>query len=285
MSSLGKGLAALINEQNFSGSPSSPAYIPNLNIEFVYPNPYQPRIEFRPESLLTLADSIRANGIIEPLIVTKKSETRYELIAGERRWRASKMAKMPTVPVIVKEASPLQMLELAIIENIHRKDLNPLEEALAFDQLMSLFNMSHADIAKKIGFSRPSVTNKIRLLTLPDEAKKLLLEDKISEGHARTLLGLTSKDAIIATANIIVRDQLSVRQVEELVRRLNATQPSKPYNTPESKERASYIQSLEESLQKKFNTNIRLTNSRKGGKIIIPFKDDQELQRIYDTLI
>ena len=190
-----------------------------------------------------------------------------------------------TVPVIVKEASPLQMLELAIIENIHRKDLNPLEEALAFDQLMSLFNMSHADIAKKIGFSRPSVTNKIRLLTLPDEAKKLLLEDKISEGHARTLLGLTSKDAIIATANIIVRDQLSVRQVEELVRRLNATQPSKPYNTPESKERASYIQSLEESLQKKFNTNIRLTNSRKGGKIIIPFKDDQELQRIYDTLI
>lgn len=285
MASLGKGLAALISEQNISGDNLSPAYIPNLNIEYVYPNPYQPRIEFRPESLMTLADSIRSNGIIEPLIVTKKSETRYELIAGERRWRASKIAKMPSVPVIVKEASPLQMLELAIIENIHRKDLNPLEEALAFDQLMNLFNMSHADISKKIGYSRPAVTNKIRLLTLPDEAKKLLLEGQITEGHARALLGLSSKDAMIATSNIIIRDKLSVRQVEELVRRLNAGQANKIYNTPKNKERESYIQTLEESLQKKFNTTIKLTKSRKGGRIVIPFKDDQELKRIYDALI
>jgi ParB family chromosome partitioning protein len=132
--------------------------------------------------------------------------------------------------VIIKEASPLQMLELAIIENIHRKDLNPLEEGLAFEQLMNLFNMDHADIAKKIGCSRSVVTNKIRLLTLPDPIKKALLEDKISEGHARAILGLSDRDVMLATVNIIIRDRLSVRQVEELVRRLNEGQ-TKKYNT------------------------------------------------------
>jgi ParB family chromosome partitioning protein len=283
MTSLGKGLAALINDQNMAGN-LSPAYIPDLNIEFIYPNPYQPRIEIKPETLLGLSDSIRANGVIEPLIVTKKSETHYELIAGERRWRASKIAKMATVPVIVKEASPLQMLELAIIENIHRKDLNPLEEALAFDQLMNMFNMDHADIAKKIGYSRPAVTNKIRLLTLPDEVKKLLLEGEITEGHARAILGLASPEAMIATAKIVMRDNLSVRQVEELVRRLNAGQ-NKVYNTPQNKERDNYVHGLETTLQQKFGTSIKLTKSRKGGKIIIPFKDDQELKRLYDALI
>lgn len=282
MSSLGKGLAALITEQDMAGN-LSPAYIPDLNIDFIYPNPYQPRIEIRPETLLGLSDSIRANGVIEPLLVTKKSETHYELIAGERRWRASKIAKIPTVPVIVKEASPLQMLELAIIENIHRKDLNPLEEALAFDQLMSMFNMDHADIAKKIGYSRPAVTNKIRLLTLPDEIKKMLLEDNITEGHARSLLGLSTPEAMIATAKIVVRDKLSVRQLEELVRRLNAGHSKKA--DPQTREMDSYVHGLESTLQTKFGTNIKLTKSRKGGKIIIPFKDDQELKRLYDALI
>lgn len=282
MSSLGKGLAALITEQDMAGN-LSPAYIPDLNIEFIYPNPYQPRIEIRPETLLGLSDSIRANGVIEPLLVTKKSETHYELIAGERRWRASKIAKIPTVPVIVKEASPLQMLELAIIENIHRKDLNPLEEALAFDQLMSMFNMDHADIAKKIGYSRPAVTNKMRLLTLPDEIKKMLLEDNITEGHARSLLGLATPEAMIATAKIVVRDKLSVRQLEELVRRLNAGHSKKA--DPQTREMDSYVHGLESTLQTKFGTNIKLTKSRKGGKIIIPFKDDQELKRLYDALI
>jgi ParB family chromosome partitioning protein len=260
------------------------AYIPELDISLIVPNPYQPRIEIRPETLIELSDSIRSNGIIEPLIVTKKSEQRYELIAGERRWRAAQLAKMPTVPVIVKEASPLQMLELAIIENIHRKDLNALEEALAFEQLMNLFNMDHTDIAKKIGYSRPVITNKIRLLTLPDPVKKYLLEDQISEGHARALLGLSSREAMIAAAKIVIRDRLSVRQVEELVRRLNEGSDKK-YKTKKNDILDDHTQTLEVSLQEKFGTSVKLTRSNRGGRIVIPFKDDQELKRIYDAII
>lgn len=260
------------------------AYIPELDISLIVPNPYQPRIEIKPETLIELSDSIRSNGIIEPLIVTKKSDSRYELIAGERRWRAAQLAKMPTVPVIVKEASPLQMLELAIIENIHRKDLNALEEALAFEQLMNLFNMDHTDIAKKIGYSRPVITNKIRLLTLPDPVKKYLLEDQISEGHARALLGLSSREAMIAAAKIVIRDRLSVRQVEELVRRLNEGSDKK-YKTKKNDILDDHTQTLEVSLQEKFGTSVKLTRSNRGGRIVIPFKDDQELKRIYDAII
>lgn len=266
------------------GLNSAQAYIPDLDIDLIVPNPYQPRIEIKPESLVELADSIRSNGIIEPLIVTKKTEERYELIAGERRWRAAKLAKLQVVPVLIKEASPLQMLELAIIENIHRKDLNPLEEALAFEQLMNLFNMDHADIAKKIGYSRPTITNKIRLLTLPDIVKKNLLEGDISEGHARALLGLNSNEAMIAAAKIIIRDTLSVRQVEELVRRLNQG-VAKKYRTESNDILDTHTRTLEESLQKKFGTTVKLSRSNRGGRIVIPFRDDLELKRIYDAII
>jgi ParB family chromosome partitioning protein len=266
------------------GLNSAQAYIPDLDIDLIVPNPYQPRIEIKPESLVELADSIRSNGIIEPLIVTKKSEERYELIAGERRWRAAKLAKLTVVPVLIKEASPLQMLELAIIENIHRKDLNPLEEALAFEQLMNLFNMDHTDIAKKIGYSRPTITNKIRLLTLPDIVKKNLLEGDISEGHARALLGLNSNEAMIAASKIIIRDNLSVRQVEELVRRLNQG-VAKKYRTDSNDILDTHTRTLEVSLQKKFGTSVKLSRSNRGGRIVIPFRDDLELKRIYDAII
>lgn len=272
------------NNWNTEENRVSEAYIPELSVDLIFPNPYQPRIEIRPESLMGLADSVRTAGVIEPLIVTKKSDKRYELIAGERRWRAAKLAKLTTVPVIVKEASPLQMLELAIIENIHRKDLNPLEEALAFEQLIYLFNMDQTDIAKKIGYSRPAVTNKIRLLTLPDPVKKNLLEEQISEGHARALLGLNSAEAMIAAAKITIRDRLSVRQVEELVRRLNDGVP-KRYKTPDNLILDTHTKTLENTLQKKFGTSVKLSRSTRGGKIVIPFKDDEELKRIYDAII
>src|SRR6185369_13355139 len=186
-SGLGKGLSALISKEG--ANTISQGFIPNLPINLVVPNPYQPRIEIKPETLMELADSIREHGVIEPLLVTKK-EDKYELIAGERRWRASKLAGMETVPVVVKEASPLEMLELAIIENVQRQDLNALEEAMSFQQLMTEFNLTHEQISKRIGLSRPAIANKIRLLSLPDEIKKGLLEGKISEGHARALLGL-----------------------------------------------------------------------------------------------
>lgn len=260
------------------------AYYPDLDIDLIVPNRFQPRIEIRPESLIELADSIRVNGIIEPLIVTKKSETEYELIAGERRWRAAKMAKLHTVPVLVKEASPLEMLELAIIENIHRKDLNPLEEALAFEQLVNIFNFDHGDIAKKIGYSRPAVTNKLRLLTLPDEVKKYLLEEKISEGHARAILGLSSDEAMVATAKIIARDKLSVRQVEELIRRLVEGQMMAQKSRSEFGFN-KYSVTIETTLQEKFGPRVRLSRSKRGGKIIIPFRNDKELETLYKSLL
>jgi len=278
---LGKGLSALISKDTISKF--NEAYIPDLPIGKISPNPYQPRIEIAPETLMDLADSIREHGIIEPLIVTKKNDDEYELIAGERRWRAAQIARADTVPVVVKEASPQQMLVLAVIENVQRKDLNAIEEAMAFEQLIKLFNMTHADIASKIGYSRPAVANKLRLLTLPQEIKKYLLEAKLSEGHARALLGLTSKEAMLAAAQITVRDKLSVRAVEELVRRLN--QGNKKIYRKSMRIIDDYTQNIEGNLQKHFGPNVSLYRSARGGKIVIHFKNDKQLERIYRELV
>jgi len=278
---LGKGLSALISKDTLNQF--NEAYIPDLPIEKISPNPYQPRTEIRPDTLISLADSIRANGIIEPLIVTKKDDEHFELIAGERRWRAAQIARVRTVPVVVKEASPQQMLVLAVIENIQRRDLNPLEEAMAFEQLIGLFNMTHGDIADKIGYSRPAVANKLRLLMLPQEIKKSLLEDKLSEGHARALLGLTSKEAMLAAAHIAIRDKLSVRAVEELVRRLN--QGNKKIYKKSMRILDEYTQTIESTLQKHFGPNVNLFRSARGGKIVIHFKNDKQLEKIYKELI
>jgi ParB family chromosome partitioning protein len=277
---LGKGLSALISRETEVGLKNS--YIPDLPVNEIFPNPYQPRIEIKPETLMDLADSIRNHGIIEPLIVTKKSDKHYELIAGERRWRAAKMAKVSTVPAVVKEATPQEMLEIAIIENIKRKDLNPLEEAMAFENLMSMFNMTQDDIAKKLNIGRPSVANKVRLLELPKEIKKYLLEGRINEGHARALMGLNSTEAMLATAAICVRDQLSVRAVEELVRRL--TLGAKPMQK-NMRILDGKTQEYEEKLQGKFGDRVKLFRTHKGGKIIIPFENDNELQKIYKSML
>lgn len=280
-SGLGKGLSALINANSIPDI--SQGYIPNLPINLIVPNPYQPRIEMNPENLVELADSIREHGVIEPLLVTKKDANKYELIAGERRWRAAKLAGMETVPVVIKESSPQEMLELAIVENVQRADLNPLEEALAFQQLVTTFNMTHEVISKKIGLSRPAIANKIRLLSLPEEIKRALLEEKISEGHARALLGLHKPETLIAAFKITIRDNLSVRAVEELVRRLNTgKQVTKRKDMRILDEKTT---ELESSLRTKFGNTVTLARSQKGGKIVIPFKNDNELDKIVDKLL
>ncbi len=279
-SGLGKGLSALISKETVSTI--SQGFIPNLPINLVVPNPYQPRIEIKPETLMELADSIREHGVIEPLLVTKK-EDKYELIAGERRWRASKLAGMETVPVVIKEASPLEMLELAIIENVQRQDLNALEEAMSFQQLMTEFNLTHEQISKRIGLSRPAIANKIRLLSLPDEIKKGLLEGKISEGHARALLGLQSSETMIAAYKIILRDNLSVRAVEELVRRLNKGKKIKQRKHMRIVDEKT--SELEANLKEKFGETVSLSRSSKGGKIVIPFNSDEELDKLVGMLV
>ncbi len=278
--SLGSGLAALIPEENLDNIEQ--AYMPNLDIDRIVPNPYQPRVEFNPEELLELADSIREHGVIEPLIVTKTKDAKFHLIAGERRWRASKLAKLKTVPAVIKEASPQQVLELAVVENIQRADLNPLEEAMAFFQLAEKFKLTHDEIARKMGLSRPAIANKIRLLNLPDELKKGLLEAKLSEGHARALLGLESKDAMLAAYKIVLRDGLSVRAVEELVRRLN--QGHKTQRRVTSRLLDNFTQEVETTLKSTYGKGVKLYRSQKGGKIVIPFSSDEELKKIYKTI-
>jgi ParB family transcriptional regulator, chromosome partitioning protein len=278
MAGLGKGLSSLISEETMNSVKNTGGYIPNLPISKIVANPYQPRVEFNPEKLVELADSIREHGVIEPLLVTKQASGSYELIAGERRWRAAQLAGIEHVPVVIRESSPLEMLELAVIENIQREDLNPLEEAMAFDQLAKVFNLTHEEIAKKVGVSRPAIANKIRLLGLPEEIRRGLLEGKVSEGHARALLGLDSEDKIIATYKVILRDHLSVRALEELVRRLNkgVTKQPKKNNRIVDNETIE----IEKNLQKILGTSVSISRSQKGGKITIPFKDDNQLHQI-----
>ena len=271
---LGKGLSALIDKDTISDIEQG--FISNLPINLISPNPYQPRVEIKPEKLVELADSIREHGVIEPILVTRKGEKKYELIAGERRWRAAKLAGLETVAVVVKESSPQEMLELAIIENVQREDLNPLEEALAFQQLVNQFSMSHDMVSKRVGLSRPAIANKIRLLGLPDEIKKSLLEEKITEGHARALLGLNNKETIIAAYKITIRDHLSVRAVEELVRRLNKGKKPKQLRK-DMRIVDEETTNIENGLKSIFNNRVTLSRTKKGGKIVIPFSSDDEL--------
>lgn len=290
---LGKGLSSLIqtssigesfSPQSNSDNGSHNGFIPKLPIELIVPNPYQPRSEMNPEKLVEMADSIREHGVIEPILV-KRDDTQsnmFQLIAGERRWRAAQLAGLKTLPAVIKETTPQEMLELAVIENIQREDLNPLEEALAFEQLVNSFNLNHEEISKKVGISRPSVANKIRLLSLPGEIKKGLLEEKISEGHARALLGLKDNQIMIATYKIILRDHLSVRALEELIRRLNKGQlRNKNANERIIDDKTLEVESF---LKNKFGKGFNFTRSSKGGKITLPFRNDDELDSLVKLL-
>lgn len=281
-SPLGKGLSALLSDDVVNDAEES--YIPELKIDRIIPNPKQPRLEIAPETLVELADSIREHGVIEPLIVSKRDD-KYMLVAGERRWRAAQLAKMETVPVVIKETSPQQMLEMAIVENVQRKDLNPLEEALAFQHLYDEYGVSIPEIARKVGLSRPAISNKIRLLQLPTKVKEALINNEISEGHARALLGLENDQAMVAALRIAVRDRLSVRATEELVRKLNYEEKKTKDAVAAKKDWSPRAVEIRKTLEQKFESKVKLTRSRRGGKIVIPFKNDEELEGIYSRIL
>lgn len=278
---LGKGLAALIDAKEIDNSSS--AYDPKFDISQIEPNPYQPRMHIDPEELIEIADSIRENGVIQPLIVTKdKNSDKYFLIAGERRLRAAQLAGLKTVPIVVKDSSPQEMLELALIENLQRKDLNPLEEAYAFQQMIEEFGVSQDDIAKKVGFSRVTITNKIRLLTIPDEVKEDVLNEKLSEGHARALLGLKDETSLIAAADLVVKRGMSVRETEALVRKINYGKGSTTKNWKKSdKETEKYS----DMLSKKLGYTANITKMTKGGKVVIRYNTQEELKDLMEKLI
>lgn len=275
---LGKGLAALI-----PATEAGPG-LTEVPVGTIVPNPRQPRQALDPQALQELADSIQEHGLIQPLIVSQLQESggaRYQLIAGERRWEAAKLAGLSKVPVIVKEVTPQQTLELALVENLQRADLNPLEEAAAYQQLVEEFGLTQAQVAQKVGKSRVTVTNAIRLLRLPDEVKEELLQGRISEGHARALLTLEEIDDQLKVLKAIVERGLNVRQTEEMVRRLATNSRPKPpdqFPTPETK-------ALENEFREALGTKVRLFRSKKGGKLVIRFYSEEELQAIYSLIV
>jgi len=283
---LGKGLAALIPTELAELAEAAAASIHEVHLDAIAPNPRQPRQKQDLAALQELADSIREHGLIQPLIVTaalpdqQAAGVAYQIIAGERRWAAARLAGLSAVPVIVKEATPQQMLELALVENIQRADLKPLEEATAYRQLIDEFGLTQEEVAARVGKSRVAVANVIRLLRLPDEVKAALLEGQISEGHARALLAAEAAEKMIQLLRAVIRKGLNVRQTEELVRRGTAeTQPQAP--APPSPDTAA----LEDRFRQALGTKVRLLRSQKGGRLVIHFFSEEELQAIYDAIV
>lgn len=279
---LGKGLGALIPPAPQPASPEVQAGAIEVPVDQISPNPRQPRQSMDQEKLQDLASSIAEHGLIQPLIVSRVGTT-YQLIAGERRWRASQLAGLTTVSVIVKETSPQQMLELALVENIQRADLNPLEEAEAYAQLMEEFGLTQEAVAERVGKSRTAVANTVRLLNLPEEIKETLAAGKISEGHARALLSLKRKRDQLNALETIIKRELNVRQTETLIRQLLARdetpKPKRPPLTPHDK-------SMLAKFESKLGTKVELTRTEdETGKVIIHFYSEEELQAIFDAIL
>ena len=268
---LGKGLEALI--------PTVPG-VTEVEIDSIVPNPRQPRRALDPEALQELASSIKEQGLVQPLVVTGAGDG-YQLLVGERRWRAAKLAGLEKVQVVIREATPQQMLELALVENLQREDLNPLETATAYQQLVEEFGMTQRQVADKVGKNRVTVTNTLRLLNLPDEVKDALLAEEISEGHARAMLRLRSKREQTQVVAAIIKSGLSVRQTEELVRRM-VEEPEAKLEPPE---RSPELRALEDQFRQALGTKVSLSRSRKGGRLVIYFYSEEELQGIYDLIV
>lgn len=276
---LGKGMAALLSVADASEETQTYFICP---IEQIRPNKNQPRKNFSHEKLEELADSIREQGIIQPLVVTKK-ENYFEIIAGERRWRAAQKAGLHEVPVVIREASENSVLELALIENIQRQDLNAIEEAQAYRSLVDHLNISQEDVAKRVGKNRTTVTNSLRLLRLPEAIQHDIVEERLSMGHARALLSLESSELVERARHEILHKQLSVRAAEELVRRLKVNPDPVVRKRPQQPD--LLLSSLEEQLQKRFQSRVAIRKTgAKAGRLEIHFNDTDELTRIIDLL-
>lgn len=278
-SGLGKGLDALIPVSNSGSQKTSTASVLDISIENIVPNPYQPRTEMNPDELKDLAESISEHGIIQPLILMPgQHPDSYVLIAGERRLRAAKIAGLKKVPAIIRNATDQEQLELALIENVQRTDLAPLETAEAYHQLSDEFNLSHEEIAKRVGKSRVSVTNSIRLLKLPDAIRNALANKFISEGHARALLALNSTQAQLAVLDTVLKFDYSVRQTEELVRKYSGERTKKE----DSKTVEPEITALEEKIRNHIGMRVNLDHHGNKGKLIIHYYSNEELNQLVD---
>ncbi len=253
---LGRGLEALFDE---SPQVQETEEITEISLDEIRPNPYQPRKTFDNKSLKELSESIKENGVFQPIII-RKSVNGYEIIAGERRFRASKLAKKKTIPAIIRDFDEAQMMEVAVLENLQREDLTPLEEAQAYEMLQKNLGLTQAEVSKRLGKSRPYIANYLRLLTLPQKTKRLLQRGELSMGQARTLLGLKDKDSIDDLARKVVKNGITVRQLESLVAKLNEKE-KKPKKKAIKK--SAFIRASESQLTDKFGTSVNITEGKK----------------------
>lgn len=275
---LGRGLGALLSSDSRVDLASEPT---EVDVESIVPGPMQPRTHFDEGSLEGLADSIRTHGIVQPLLVRRQGD-RYELIAGERRWRAARLAGLSKVPVVVREVPDQDLLEIALIENIQRENLNPIEEAQAYRRLIESVGLTQEALAARVGRDRSYITNYLRLLKLPDDLQKLVVEGRLSTGHARTILGLAHVDLQRKIARQVIDGALSVRATEHLVRKAVEGSPAKTASTPDPNIRAA-----ETKLRRALGTQVRILQLRGEGpgKIEISFFSNQDLDRIYNLLL
>ncbi len=277
---LGRGLGALLGAEGTSD-------VRTVSIDAIEPNPYQPREHLEPDDLQDLAASIRAHGLIQPLVVTPH-EGGYRLIAGERRWRAARLAGLSSVPVVVRDATPRDMLAVALIENVQRADLDPMESATAYRRLADEFELTHAEVAELVGKSRTTVTNAVRLLGLEPEVQQMLRTGKLSEGHGRALLALAAGSTRVGLGQRAAREQWSVRDVEKAARAGGGEPPTRKEATGPSPEQPAFaephdaaaVRALEEAL----GTRVELRRRGAGGTLIVHFYSTEELNALYDKL-
>ena len=291
-SGLGRGLEALFNDVqiNIVGKERVEENIGNsiifININDIAPNPNQPRKDFKEEKIEELADSIKEHGIIQPIMV-RKSANGYEIVAGERRWRAARKAQLKDIPCIVKELDEHENMIVAIIDNMQREDLNPLEEAKAFQQLGETFKLTQEEISKSVSRSRPYITNALRLLKLPEEIQQLIVDGSITSGHARAIAGMKNRDRQITLARNIVEKGLSVRQVEEMAKKLEEPREKdreKQKNTQKLKT-SKEIKIIEEEMIKKYGTKVKIVSGKKRGRIEIEYYSKDELERLIELIL
>ena len=277
---LGRGLGALLSSDRTIDLGSEPT---EVDLDSIVPGSMQPRTHFDEPSLQSLAESIRSHGIVQPLLVRRRGDG-YELIAGERRWRAARLAGLSRVPVVVKEVPDDSMLEIALIENIQREDLNAIEEAQAYKKLIETVGLTQEALATRVGRDRSYITNFLRLLRLPDDLQQLVIEGRLSTGHARTLLALTHADLQRRMARKIIDDGLSVRATELLVHKSSEEKPTK--KSAAGQEIDPNVRAAESKLRRALGTQVKITQSVEGkGKIEISFFDTRDLDRVYNLIM
>jgi ParB family chromosome partitioning protein len=276
---LGKGLNALLFN---SGEISKDEIVREIKLRELRPNPYQPRKSFRLEAIEELKQSIMEHGILQP-IIARKSIKGYEIVAGERRYRAAKEADLKTVPVVVRELSEQQMMELAILENLQREDLNPIEEAAAYQTLLEKLEFTQEQLANRLGKSRPHIANHVRLLSLPEGIRRYISDGEISMGHGRALLGLKKKEMLKPVADKVLKEGMNVRQLEQYIHQLNDT-VSRETKPKKQEKKDIFIKQRETSLRERLGTSVTIKQSKKKGKIEIEFFSKEDLERILNLI-